>query len=144
MSNEPERFNIISAFKKLHLMPGFGTQPRQRKKSVSRLRHRVALQARVETATDGRGHPEYQWATIEENVPCRIVKLSGREAEIARQLVPQSTHSIELRFDKRVTEQMRFMWEVDCQPTRYFYIGDLDNPDEVGRFLYAIVEESSK
>lgn len=125
-------------------MPGFGTKPRIRKQSVSRLRHRVALQAKAEVSTDGRGHPEYQWVTVLDQVPCRITKLTGREAETARQLVPQSTHSVELRFDKQITEQMRFVLAIECQPTRYFYIGDLDNPDEVGRFLYAIVEESSQ
>lgn len=122
-------------------MSGFGTQPRKRKRSVARLRHFVTVQHRVQTGEDDRGQPIDSWQTLIPRMPCHIEKLSGSEAEVARQLVETATHRVEARFDSRVTNKMRLVLTIFSRTPRYFYIGDVTDVEEVGRFMNIIVEE---
>jgi SPP1 family predicted phage head-tail adaptor len=122
-------------------MPGFGTPAKQRRRSVSRFRHRVDVQRRVSAGEDDRGHSIDTWQTFLPVMHCSLRKLQGTEAEVARQLVPTATHIIEARFDSRVDETMRLVLTKYDRPERHFYIGDIDDVGEVGRFMSILVEE---
>jgi SPP1 family predicted phage head-tail adaptor len=60
------------------------------------------LYANLETwtisSTGDRGQPVGSWVTTYTNVPCGIEELSGRQLELARQLVASATHRVSLRW----------------------------------------------
>lgn len=62
------------------------------------LRHLVTIQAKSVSSPDTRGHPARTWADSIANVNAKIETPSGRKLELSRQLVPDATHSITMRY----------------------------------------------
>lgn len=59
--------------------------------------HRVSIQNRTET-DDGHGASDETWATVQARIAARVVPLSGRDLERARQIDPRATHELRLRY----------------------------------------------
>lgn len=59
-------------------------------------RHCVDVIGPVVNVSD-RGAPQGEPPVLMRNVPCAITPLSGREGEIARQVVATATHRVEMR-----------------------------------------------
>ena len=59
--------------------------------------HRVSLQNRTET-DDGHGAADDTWSTVQARSAARVVSLSGRDLERARQIDPRASHEVHLRF----------------------------------------------
>ena len=59
--------------------------------------HRVSLQNRTET-DDGHGAQDEDWSTVQARIAARVVQLSGRDLERARQIDPRATHEVHLRY----------------------------------------------
>lgn len=66
--------------------------------SAGELRQRVSLVQLVESSTGSRGQPVYTPTTIASNVPAKVVPTGGTRTELAQQLVPTSTHQVELHY----------------------------------------------
>ena len=65
---------------------------------MKNMRHRVTVM-RPTGAQEEHGALEGQPQTLIADVPCSITFLTGREAEVARQLVPSATHRVEMYGD---------------------------------------------
>lgn len=94
---------------------------------AGRLRDRLTIQARATTPTrslDGGFVNEY--AAVD-TVWGRIVKMTGRELEIANQIDNRSTHKIRIRFFTPLDEKCRFRVDGDV-----FNIIDIDDWERRG------------
>lgn len=114
-------------------MAGFG---KLRRHSVSRLRHRVALQQAVKTSDNAHGQPVYTWTTVIASLPCAIKTLSGTEADTARQLTADATHRVDVRSNDSINEEMRLVFG-----SRHLYIGSVEKIDEIDRFMVLVCAE---
>ena len=101
------------------------------------MRHRVELQNRQATDPDSRGNITGDWETTDV-MPAEIVALSGREAEIARQLVADATHRVRVRADQRITPKSRFVFE-----GRNLYVGHVERVAEVNHWMKCLVSEKT-
>lgn len=88
------------------------------------LRHRVTVKEKTQTGTGTRGEPLVTWPDRFERW-AKVETLSGRKAEIARQLVAQATHLITLRWNGDVTVNDRVIFK-----GRTFNVGHLADVDE--------------
>ena len=70
-------------------------------------RKRVNIRSLQGTGKGVRGQASATWTIFKNDVPCSITPLSGRELEIARQLVPTATHRVEMQFMDDIDEKMR-------------------------------------
>lgn len=61
------------------------------------LRQSVTVQEKSVTATDTRGHPTGNWADTV-TTRAKIETPTGKKLEYARQLVPDATHQVEMRY----------------------------------------------
>ncbi len=59
--------------------------------------HRVSIQNRTETGDGHDGFTE-SWSTVRSRIAGRVVSLSGRDLERARQIDPRASHELTLRF----------------------------------------------
>lgn len=98
------------------------------------LRHRVQLQALVETP-DGAGGFEEIWQEIAE-CSARIEPLSVKQSFIADQADERATHRITIRFRNDIESGQRFIFE-----NRFFRISTVQDPDETKRYLICRTEE---
>lgn len=115
-------------------MPGFGTS---RRTTIGKMRQRVSIQRQLQTGTDDRGHPMYQWSSVVADVPCSIETLRGNEAERAKQLFASATHRVEMRTPAAsITEEMKLVFK-----GRDLFIGFIDDLSQVGRFVQLLVAE---
>lgn len=65
-------------------------------RGVASMRHRISI-LRRDTDQNSLGQATDSFASVASGVPARVVELSGRELERARQMVAEATHSVELR-----------------------------------------------
>jgi SPP1 family predicted phage head-tail adaptor len=61
------------------------------------LRHRVTIQTRTETQ-DSHGDFIETWAVVRARVPAFVRPLTGRDLETAKQVDPQISHEVRLRY----------------------------------------------
>lgn len=113
-------------------MPGFGTFYRIK---IGDLRHTCELQNRSGETTDDRGRTNVQWSTVRE-IKCAIRQINSTDIERARQIAPEATHRIFTHAIGDVTSQMRIVFG-----SRVFYIGAIDDMENMGRFVSLIVAE---
>lgn len=73
---------------------------------AGKLRHYVGLERFVKVGSTARGLPEGQFRQVASNVPATVEPLSGRQAEIARQLVATATHRVTMRWRDGVEPKM--------------------------------------
>lgn len=73
---------------------------------AGKLRELVTIQQKSPTGTGGRGQPVYEWTAFA-NVYAEIESLTGKKAEIARQLVAEASHQITIRYLTGITTEMR-------------------------------------
>lgn len=109
--------------------------------AAGKLRHRGFIeQATRSQSTSGEttlgpwtpivSRPDGAWANI--------VPLQGRELENARQVSPQVTHRIELRYTRDVTADMRFNWQ---HKNRRFNILAVTHIGELNEETHLLCEE---
>lgn len=109
----------------------------RRRNKVGAMRHLVTLQQRDETQVpNSRGHIEPNWVNVLADIPAEVMKLSGRDAELARQMNADCTHRVRIRHRPGVVEQMRFKFG-----ERFLYIGDIDDTHESGHWLRCLCSE---
>ena len=97
--------------------------------------HKVAIRNATEAA-DAYGELIRTYTTAK-TVWGRVKQLSGREAEIARQIVASATHEVVIPYDSIVTEETQF--EVRG---RTFGIVAIDNRDLADIELVCLCEEA--
>lgn len=77
-----------------------------------------------------------KWVVTTDNVPLEIVTLTGREAELARQIVASADTKITLRWIPDVTIFSRFVWN-----GHEYYVNWTDNVDQRNRELKCLCTE---
>jgi len=99
-------------------------------------RHVLTVQ-KPSTSRDSFGRPSGDWVTVG-TLPGSIRTLSGSEAEKAHQLVATATHIVNVRYSHNMSiiAKHRFLFG-----DRKFYIGHVDDVDEVKRELDCLVSE---
>ncbi len=65
-------------------------------RGVSSMRHRISILRRG-TDKNTLGQVVEAFDPVAEDIPARVVELSGRELERAKQMVAEATHSVEMR-----------------------------------------------
>ena len=93
---------------------------------AGKLRHYGTVEHFVETGSGKhlRGNKRGEWRSLHSDVPFQVTPLSGRLAEIKRQLVPTASHTLRLRHLDQVKAGMRVRLE-----ERYFNIGYISEGD---------------
>src|SRR3990167_5409544 len=79
--------------------------------------HRVSLQNRTETPDGHDGFTE-SWSTVQARIAARVVQLSGRDLERARQIDPRASFELRLRFWRTYNDDLdggraRVIWHDD-------------------------------
>ena len=69
-------------------------------------------------------------------MPCSILRLTGDEAQLARQTFPNATHTVNMRWRDGITSKDKLTFG-----TRTFNIIDVDNVNERNRELVLVVGE---
>lgn len=64
---------------------------------VGLLRSRVNILRRTDETQNARGQYTGEFAAVASGIPARVVELSGRELERAKQIVAEATHQITCR-----------------------------------------------
>lgn len=105
---------------------------------TNELRHYGDIEANT-TATGSRGQQSASWSAKHSAVPMKIKSLTGREAEIARQLVATATNEIVIRHKESITTEDRITWG-----SRTFNIGFVDRVDNRGLWLRLICTEEAQ
>lgn len=113
-------------------MSGFASL---KKVTVGDLRHRCELQKNTATTRDDRGHVTPTWTTLTRPW-CKIMQLSAIEAENARQISPEATHRIFARHNNSFVPGNRIKFG-----DRLFYIGAVDDVEQIGRFVIVLAAE---
>lgn len=100
------------------------------------------------SSTGSRGEAIPGTRVLMSEVPCSITPLSGREGEIARQIVAQATHTVELRgpiaglSTKSSLREIGNMRQAATGPVaRIMHIGNIDDPLRTGHELTLLVTE---
>ncbi len=96
---------------------------------AGKLRHRITIQQRSESARDDYGAPTYAWSTLATRW-ASIEPLRGQERFIADQTQSGVTHRVRLRYLSGVKPEMRFDYD-----GRTFEIAQVLNRDELGAEL---------
>lgn len=100
------------------------------------LNTRLDLEESVE-AEDGQGGAARDWAYVT-GLWGRIEPVSALSAEIAAGLRQRVTHRVTIRHREAVRQQMRFL-----RLGRAFSIRTVHDPDESGRYLVCLCEETT-
>jgi SPP1 family predicted phage head-tail adaptor len=90
----------------------------------------------VKTTMGDRGQIKPDWQTLYSSVPMSIENLSGRQLELARQLIPTATHKVQLRYLSGIAPMMRVAFN-----GRYFNIESVDEKDFRDRYLTLLCTE---
>lgn len=115
-----------------------------KKNTTSRLRHRLTLQAEVQT-NDGAGGYSKSWQNIADiwaeiipvtAVSSRIISASGKETPFAGQPQAEMSHKILIRYRDDVTPAMRFLFD-----NRIFNIRHVANVEEKDEILQILAQE---
>ena len=86
---------------------------------AGRLRHYATVQNPAYGEPDARGQVHESWQTVYGNVPSEILTMSGRELELAKQIVPQATTKITMRYHSSVTNKSRIVWQGNVYNVEY-------------------------
>ncbi len=98
-------------------------------------RHKLAIRSATEVA-DSHGQLIKTYSTTK-TVWGRVKQLSGKEAEIARQIVPSATHEVVIPYWSGLTEEMQFLVN-----GRTLGIASIDDRDMAGVEQVCICEEA--
>ena len=101
---------------------------------AGKLRHRLTVQT-VTGAQDRYGEPSDTWADTRV-VWAQVTPLTGDELIVARQVTPEVTHDIRMRYGVTVTPANRLLWG-----TRVFGILAVLNIEERNRELQLLCKE---
>lgn len=101
------------------------------------LNNYLRLERYVETGTGDRGQPVGEWRPLASAVPAQVVSLSGKQAEVARQLVADATHAVTVRYRPGVLPGMRLVGTGDQFQGREFVIGHVGEAD--GRATWLVL-----
>jgi len=66
------------------------------------LRQHGNVEQWLQTGVGTRGEPQYTWTTVYANEPIGFEVLTGRELELARQMAPNASHKITMRWKQNV------------------------------------------
>ena len=106
------------------------------------LRHVAQVQVKAEQSVDSRGKPTFLWSPDVgglASVRCSIIPLSGRKAEISRQLEPTATHEIVTRYFHGMSAKKRLVFN-----GRIFNIGNMLNVLEQNvKLMFTCTEDQS-
>lgn len=105
-----------------------------RKNTVSRLRHRLALQQETVTP-DGSGGYTQSWQNVAD-LWAEILPISGKERLFAGQMQAEISHKITIRFRTGIVAGMRLLYD-----SRAFNIRAILNPKENDEVLELWVDE---
>jgi len=95
---------------------------------AGKLRHRVDIQ--LPSTTQGtRGQRTGSSTTKAESIPCSIETLTGRELELARQVVSNATVRVTMRYPGITLTTKHFLMFGD----RQLNIGHINDVDQIGR-----------
>lgn len=83
---------------------------------AGKLRHRITIESPTLPTADSYGAQTETWSTFAANVAAEVSVLSGVEAFRAKQVQPEASSMVTLRYRSGVTAAMRFLWG-----TRYLY-----------------------
>lgn len=100
------------------------------------LRHKVNINNYSESGVSDRGHKQGSWQTTHSNIPASIEFLTGREAEIAHQIVASADYKITLRYLPNVTETSQIVWD-----DHVFNIVKVNNVQQRNRKLICFASE---
>jgi SPP1 family predicted phage head-tail adaptor len=92
--------------------------------NAGELRHRVVIEEREKTGETDRGRPTYRWKSLG-RFWAKVEPLTGREAEMTRQMVATATHKVTLRYRALSAETNRIVFN-----DRVFNIGFVANVEE--------------
>lgn len=98
----------------------------------------LRLEHEVRTATGDRGQPVKAWQTLAGAVPAAVLSLTGKQAEVSRQLVASATHQITIRYRPGVLPGMRLVGTGDQFEGREFVIGHVGEADGKAVWLVLI------
>lgn len=90
--------------------------------------------------TDDRGTPQGEPPVLMRSVPCAITHLSGREGEIARQVVATATHQVDM-YGPIIGLTTRCKLREIGNAKRIMEIGDIADPLRTGHKLTLLVTE---
>jgi SPP1 family predicted phage head-tail adaptor len=99
------------------------------------LRHTVDIQAVALQTADSYGQQAEAWAAIASSVPAEVKYLSGIEAYSAKQIQPEITHQVMIRYNGDVTTLVRFKFG-----SRYLYPVSVA-PDTKNRQMVCLCKE---
>ena len=88
---------------------------------AGQLRFKVDVQTPEITAGD-RGQAITTWCNLYEDVPCSIMTLTGREAEVVHEIVASATHTVQMRYMPNIDATCQLSW-IDGCVTRILGIG---------------------
>lgn len=91
---------------------------------AGKFRHRLTVQRFNETGKDDAGQPEGTWQALKP-VYAHVERLSGRTAEVARQMYTDATHTVHTRWFPGLTVKDRLQFG-----SRLFHIREVDNVEE--------------
>ncbi len=110
----------------------------RRSYNVNGHRHRVDIYL-PSTSVDSRGQRTGADDLKLEAVPAEITTLTGRQLEVARQVVSNATHQVKMRwpgFTLNTKHYLQF-------GTRKLQIGHIDDSEHIGRELTLLVGEDT-
>lgn len=102
---------------------------------AGKLRHRVTIERRTESSRTAQGTPVYTWAELATRY-ASVNKLSGREAERAKQIVAEAEFQIVMRHTD-ITTKDRLIFG-----SRTFHILDVKNTNEIDHELIILAKET--
>lgn len=103
---------------------------------AGQLRHKININNYNESGVSDRGHKQGSWQTVHSNIPASIEFLTGREAEIAHQIVASADYKITLRYLPNVTETSQIVLN-----DRVFNIVKINNVQQRNRKLICFASE---
>lgn len=92
---------------------------------------RVILEQRQEQSVGSRGEGVYVWNIVNSALPAAVCPLTGRELELARQILPNASHKITIRYLAGVSV---VTWRVVFD-SQHYYIGHVQNVEQRDRVL---------
>ncbi len=87
------------------------------------MRHRIDIETLVDEQ-DELGQPSLEFTTTATSVPAQVLPAGGTEAFASRQLNPEITHVVRMRYYGGLGPKNRLLWE-----GKYLDIRAAENPD---------------
>ena len=102
---------------------------------IGKLRHYCTIERKTATSVGDRGEPIYSWVPLYDDVPASIEALTGREVETARQLMPEATYKVNMRYHDINTQDRIVHGDMVLQ------IGHINNVDQRNRWQVLLCSE---